>query len=58
VLPRVFIYIDAIARAGSIRKAAEQVHVAASALNRQLLDLEQELGACLCCSRSPIVMRR
>jgi len=44
VLPRVFIYIDAIARAGSIRKAAEQVHVAASALNRQLLDLEQELG--------------
>jgi len=44
VLPRVFVYVDAIARAGSLRKAAEQVHVAASALNRQLLDLEQELG--------------
>ncbi|MBP7566524.1 MAG: LysR family transcriptional regulator [Burkholderiaceae bacterium] len=44
MLPKVFLYVDAIARAGSIRKAAETVHVAASALNRQLRELEESLG--------------
>jgi len=44
VLPKVFLYVDAIARAGSIRKAAETVHVAASALNRQLRELETDMG--------------
>jgi DNA-binding transcriptional LysR family regulator len=38
-------YVDEIARCGSIRQAAERLHVAASAVNRRLLDLEEELGA-------------
>ncbi|MBC7734437.1 MAG: LysR family transcriptional regulator, partial [Bacteriovorax sp.] len=37
-------YIDAVARHGSIRAAAEQLHVAASAVNRRIQDLEAELG--------------
>jgi DNA-binding transcriptional LysR family regulator len=37
-------YIDEIARCGSIRQAAERLHVAASAVNRRLLDIEDELG--------------
>jgi len=36
-------YIDEIARAGSIAKAAERLHVAASAVNRRLQDIEEEL---------------
>src|SRR5436853_2978397 len=38
-------YVDEVARAGSIRRAAEQLHVTASAVNRRVMDLEQELGA-------------
>lgn len=38
-------YIDEIARCGSIRKAAAQLNVASSAINRQLLALEDEIGA-------------
>jgi len=37
-------YIDEIARVGSIRQAAERLHVAPSAVNRRLQDLEAELG--------------
>jgi len=37
-------YIDAIARAGSIRKAAETLAITSTALNRRLLALEEELG--------------
>lgn len=37
-------YVDEVARCGSIRQAAERLHVAASAVNRRLLDLEDELG--------------
>ncbi len=37
-------YIDEIARAGSIRQAAERLHVVASSVNRRLLDIEEELG--------------
>jgi len=37
-------YVDAIARAGSIRKAAETLALTPSALNRRVLALEQELG--------------
>jgi DNA-binding transcriptional LysR family regulator len=37
-------YIDAIARAGSIRKAAETLAITSTALNRRLLSLEEELG--------------
>ena len=38
-------YIDEVARQGSIRKAAKKLNVAASAVNRYILDLETELGA-------------
>ncbi len=40
-------YVDAVARHGSIRKAADALNVASSALNRQILDLEQDLGSAL-----------
>jgi DNA-binding transcriptional LysR family regulator len=36
--------VDAVARHGSIRKAAEALHVVSSALNRRILELEEELG--------------
>jgi DNA-binding transcriptional LysR family regulator len=38
-------YFDQVARDGSIRRAAERLHVASSAVNRQILKLEEELGA-------------
>ena len=41
---RVFAYVDAVARAGSIRKAAEGLFITASALDRRVQNLEQELG--------------
>ena len=37
-------YIDAVARAGSIRKAADHLAITASALNRRIQDFEAELG--------------
>ncbi len=37
-------YFSAVARAGSIRKASEELHVATSALSRQIQKLEDELG--------------
>lgn len=37
-------YVDAVARHGSIRGAADALHVAASAVNRRVQDLEDELG--------------
>src|ERR1700733_543260 len=43
--PRLLTYVDAVARHGSIRKAAEALNVASSALNRQILDLELDLGS-------------
>ncbi|MCC2611335.1 LysR family transcriptional regulator [Neorhizobium sp. Rsf11] len=42
---RKLLYIDEIARCGSIRKAAARLNVASSAVNRQILALEEELGA-------------
>ncbi len=42
--PRAYVYLDAVARAGSIRKAAEQLHVAATALNRKILEMEDSIG--------------
>lgn len=38
-------YFAAVARCGSIREAAEELHVAQSALSRQIQKLEDELGA-------------
>lgn len=37
-------FIDAIARAGSIRKAADTLSITSTALNRRVLALEEELG--------------
>jgi DNA-binding transcriptional LysR family regulator len=45
--PRLLTYFDAVARHGSIRKAADALNVASSALNRQILDLEADLGSAL-----------
>lgn len=41
---RVMEYFDQVARLGSIRAAGAQLHVAPSAINRQIILLEQELG--------------
>ncbi|MBU2774841.1 LysR family transcriptional regulator [Acidithiobacillus ferrooxidans] len=41
---RLFQYIDTIVREGSLRRAAEKLYVTASALDRRLQDLEEELG--------------
>jgi len=37
-------YLDVVARVGTIRKAAAQLNVASSAINRQIIALEEELG--------------
>ena len=42
---RILRYVDEVARAGSIRKAADQLNVTASAVNRRIMDLEEELGS-------------
>lgn len=40
-------YLDHVARFGSIRRAAEALNVASSAVNRQILKLELEIGVAL-----------
>lgn len=42
---RKLLYMNEIARCGSIRKAAARLNVASSAINRQILALEEEMGA-------------
>src|SRR3979490_1225970 len=42
---RLLKYLDEVARVGSIRKASVRLHVASSAINRQILALENEMGA-------------
>lgn len=42
-----FHYIEAIMRAGSIRKAADDMNITASALNRRIQRFEQEFGAAI-----------
>lgn len=41
---RMLQYLDEVARSGSIRAAGAKLHVAPSAVNRQILLLEEELG--------------
>lgn len=41
---RLLKYLDEVARSGSIRKAAARLNVASSAINRQILALESEIG--------------
>lgn len=38
------LYIDAVSKAGSIRKAAEMLSITSTALNRRILAMEEELG--------------
>jgi DNA-binding transcriptional LysR family regulator len=40
-------YIDAVAKAGSIRKAAEVLSITSTALNRRILAMEEELGVAI-----------
>lgn len=47
MLSRFAIYFDEVARAGSIRKASERLNVAASAIDRQILKMEEQLGTAL-----------
>ncbi|PWT91194.1 MAG: LysR family transcriptional regulator [Proteobacteria bacterium] len=42
---RLLKYLDEVARSGSIRKASVRLNVASSAINRQILALEKEIGA-------------
>lgn len=42
---RILTYLDEVARLGSIRRAAARLNVASSAINRQILALENQLGA-------------
>jgi DNA-binding transcriptional LysR family regulator len=44
LLPLALRYVDQVARSGSVHGAAKELHVAASAVNRQVLRLERELG--------------
>ena len=37
-------YVDVVAKTGSIRRAAEQLNITSTALNRRILALEDELG--------------
>lgn len=41
---RRLIYLNEIAKCGSIRKAAENLNVASSAINRQIIALEEDIG--------------
>jgi len=49
-------YLEEVARRGSIRKASRALNVASSAINRQILKLEQEIGTPLF-QRLPAGMR-
>ncbi len=51
-----FKYVEAIAKAGSIRKAAELLAITPSALNRRLLSIEEELGVSIF-ERLPVGVR-
>lgn len=44
ILSNAFRYFEAVARAGSIRAAARELNIASSAVNRQILMLEDALG--------------
>jgi DNA-binding transcriptional LysR family regulator len=46
-IPPALRYIDQVARSGSIQAAARELNVAASAINRHVLQLEGELGVVL-----------
>lgn len=47
IVPAAFRYLDQVARSGSIQRAAKELNIAASAINRQILRLERDLGVAL-----------
>ena len=47
LVPAALRYVDQVARAGSIQRAAKELNIAASAINRQILKLEKDLGVTL-----------
>jgi DNA-binding transcriptional LysR family regulator len=53
---RIWRYVDEVARAGSLRQAAERLNVTASALQRRIQDVEEDLGTKLF-ERLPTGMR-
>lgn len=44
IVPSVLRYVDQVARSGSIQGAAKELHIAASAIDRQILQIEDNLG--------------
>ena len=56
LLPRSLRYVDEVAKAGSIQRAAKELSLSASAIDRQILLLEGDLGAPLF-ERLPTGMR-
>jgi DNA-binding transcriptional LysR family regulator len=44
---RIWRYVDEVARAGSLRRAAERLNITPSALQRRIQDVEEDLGALL-----------
>ena len=42
--PRLYLYLETVTRSGSIRKAADKLRIASTALNRRILDIEKEIG--------------
>jgi len=44
---RAALYFEEVAKRGSIRGAAERLHIAPSAINRQVIQLENHLGVAL-----------
>ena len=44
---RILAYVDEVARQGSIRRAAERLNIAASAVQRRIADIEADLGVAL-----------
>jgi DNA-binding transcriptional LysR family regulator len=44
IFSRGTIYFDEVARRGSVRRAAEHLHIVPSAVNRQILQLEESFG--------------
>lgn len=44
---RIWHYVDEVARAGSLRQAADRLNMNASALQRRIQDVEEDLGAAL-----------
>jgi DNA-binding transcriptional LysR family regulator len=53
---RIWRYVDEVARAGSLRQAAERLNITASALQRRIQDVEEDLGTPLF-ERLPTGMR-